>query len=143
MPVVAAAAAAPAFAGTGTTPPVSVDLVGLGCKLPGNSTDVRKRYRMELTFHNTSGSVQAITVTSFTISGAPTTDFTPKSFSVPSGTSSKVFIVQSTTSAERTATVSFLVAAQSQSTVVDFGSFEPCTCDPKHADPRDPNCDCS
>jgi hypothetical protein len=142
VPVVATAAAAPAFAGTGTKPPVYVDAVGHGCKLPGNSTDVRKGYRMVLTFHNTTGSVQAVTVTSFTISGAPTTDLTPKSFSVPPGTSTKVFIVQSTTSAQRTATVSYLVAAQSQSTVVDFGSFKPCTCDPKGADPSDPNSDC-
>jgi hypothetical protein len=143
VPVVATAAAAPAFAGTNTPPPVCVDGAGHGCKLPGNSTDVRKGYRMVLTFHNTSGSAQPITVTSFTISGAPTTDLTPKSFTVPTGTSTRVFIVQSTTSSQRAATVSYLAAGQSRSTVVDFGSFKPCTCDPKSADPSDPGSDCS
>ena len=143
VPVVAAAAAAPAFAGTSTKPPVTVDGVGSGCKLPGESTDVIKGYRMVLTFHNTSQSAQAVTVTSFSISGAPTTDFTPKSFMVPAGTSSKVFIVQSTTSSQRAATVSYLVAGQSSSVVVDFGSFNPCKCTPKDADPSDPNSDCS
>jgi len=143
VPVIATAAAAPAFAGTCNPPPVSVDGVGYGCKLPGDSTDVHKGYRMVLTFHNTSRSAQPTTVTSFTISGAPTTDFTPKSFTVPPGTSTKVFIVQSTTSAERAATVSYLVAGQSKVKVVDFGSFKPCKCSPKDADPSDPNSDCS
>jgi hypothetical protein len=143
VPVVATAAAAPAFAGTSTPCPVTVDAVGAACKLPGSSTDVRKGYRMLLTFHNSSQSAQAITVTSFTISGAPTTQFTPKSFMVPPGTSTKVFIVQSTTSSQRAATVSYVVASQSTSVVVDFGSFNPCKCTPKGADPTDPNSDCS
>jgi hypothetical protein len=143
VPVVATAAAAPSFAGTHAPPPVTVDCVGHGCKLPGSSTDVRKGYRMVLTFHNASADPQPVTVTSFTISGAPTTDLTPKSFTVPSGTSTRVFVVQSTTSSQRAATVSLLVAGQSQSTVVDFGSFKPCKCDPKDADPSDPNSDCS
>jgi hypothetical protein len=143
VPVVATAAAAPAFAGTGTQPPVRVDAVGQGCKLPGNSTDVRNGYRMVLTFDNTSGSMQPITVISLTISGAPTTDVTPKSFTVPAGTSTRTFIVQSTTSSQRTATITYLVAGQARSTVVTFGSFEPCKCDPKDADPSDPNSDCS
>ena len=143
VPVIATAAAAPAFAGTGTPSPVCVDAVGHGCKLPGSSTDVRKGYRMVLTFHNTGGSAQPITITSFTISGAPTTDVTPKSFTVPTGTSTRVFIVQSSTSSERAATVSYLAGGQSRSTVVDFGSFKPCHCRSKDADPGDPNSDCS
>lgn len=143
VPVVATAAAAPAFAGTGTPPPVTIDGVGAACKLPGNSTDVRQGYRMVLTFHNTSGAALPVTITSFSISGAPTTDVTPKSLTVPNGDSTRVFIVQSSTSSQRAATVSYLVAGQSVSTVVDFGSFEPCKCTPKDADPRDPNSDCS
>jgi hypothetical protein len=142
VPVVATAAAAPAFAGTGTPSPVTVDCVGVACKLPGGSSDVRKGYRMVLTFHNTSGSAQPITITSFSIGGAPTTDVTPKSFAVPIGTSTRVFMVQSTTSSQRAATVSYLVAGQSRSQVVDFGSFKPCSCEPQDADPSDPNSDC-
>jgi len=143
VPVVATAAAAPAFAGTGAPPPVTIDCVGAACKLPGNSTDVLKGYRMVLTFLNTSASPEPVTITSFTISGAPTTDITPKSFTVPHGTSTRVFIVKSTTSAQRSATVSYLSAGQSKSVVVDFGSFDPCKCTPKGADPSDPNSNCS
>ena len=40
VPVVATASMAPAFAGSGTPPPVTIDGVGAACKLPGNCTDV-------------------------------------------------------------------------------------------------------
>ena len=143
VPVVATAAAAPAFAGTGETPPVTIDGVGAACKLPGNSTDVLKGYRMVLTFHNTTHSPQPITITSFVISGAATTDFTPTSLTVAAGDSTQLFIVQSTTSSQRYATVNYLVDGQSVSTVVDFSSFAPCKCDPKDADPTDPASNCS
>jgi hypothetical protein len=143
VPVVATAAAAPAFAGTGEPPPVTVDGIGQACKLPGHSTDIFYGYRMVLTFHNTSGVSQPITVISFEISGAATTDFTPKSFIVPDGDSTKVFIVQSTNSAQRFATVTYMVDGQTISTVVDFSSFNPCKCDPKDADPSDPASNCS
>ena len=133
-----AAAAAPAFAGTGTPPPVTVDGLGAACELPGNRTDVRKGYRMVLTFHNTGESVLPVTITSFSISGAPMTDVTPKSFTVPNGTSTRVFIVQSPTSPQRSATVSYLVAGRSRSMVVDFRSFEPCTCHPRERRPERP-----
>jgi hypothetical protein len=98
---------------------------------------------MVLTFHNTSGSPQPITVVSFEISGAETTEFTPTQFSVPNGDSTKLFIVQSTNSAQRYATVTYMVDGQTISTVVDFASFNPCKCDPKDADPADPRSNCS
>lgn len=143
VPAVAVAASAPAFAGTGEPPPVTIDGIGAACKLPGNSTDVYKGYRMVLTFHNTTADAQPLTVLDFTISGAATTDFTPKSFTVPSGDSTKLFIVQSTTSSQRYATVTYLVDGQTISTVVDFQSFNPCKCDPKDADPWLPTSNCS
>jgi hypothetical protein len=142
VPVVATAAAAPAFAGT-ETPPVTIDANGSACKLPGHSTDVFYGYRMVLTFHNTSGTDQAIHIDSFTISGKKTTDIIPVDFTVPDGDSTRVFIVQSTTSSQRTATVCYTVAGQSVCTPVSFPSFAPCKCDPKDADPFDPASDCS
>ena len=143
VPVVATAAAAPAFAGTSEPPPVTIDAIGQACKLPGQSTDVDYGYRMVLTFHNPSGAEQLITIVSFTISGAPTTDITPKQFTVPKNDSTKLFIVQSTNSAQREATVTYMVDGQTVSTVVSFASFNPCKCDPKDADPTDLNSNCS
>jgi len=142
VPVVATASMAPAFAGSGV-PPVTIDGVGTACKFPGQSTEVPFGYRMTLTFHNTSGVTQPITIVSFTISGKATTDVNPKSFSVPAGDSTKTFIVQSSNSAQRFATVTYIVDGQTVSTVVDFGSFPPCKCDPKDADASDPNSNCS
>ena len=142
VPVVATASMAPAFAGSGT-PPVTIDGVGTACKFPGRSTDVAFGYRMTLTFHNTSGVTQPIIIVAFTISGKATTDVTPKAFSVPAGDSTKTFIVQSSTSSQRFATVTYIVDGQTVTTVVDFGSFPPCKCDPKDADASDPASNCS
>jgi hypothetical protein len=143
VPVVATAAAAPAFAGTGEPPPVTIDGVGAGCKFPGRSTDVPFGYRMTLTFHNTSGVAQPITIVNFSISGKATTDVNPKSFTVPINDSTKTFIVESSTSSQRFATVTYIVDGQTVTTVVDFGSFAPCKCDPKDADASDPDSNCS
>jgi hypothetical protein len=142
VPVIATAAAAPAFAGT-ETPPVTIDANGAACKLPGHSTDVAYGYRMVLTFHNTSGTPQAIHIDSFTISGKTTTDFTPTDFIVPDGDSTKVFIVQSSDSSQRSATVCYTVESQTVCTAVTFPSFAPCKCSPKDADPFDPASNCS
>ncbi len=142
VPVVATASMAPAFAGSGT-PPVTIDGNGDACKFPGKSTEVAFGYRMTLTFHNTSGVTQPITIINFEISGKTTTDVNPKSFSVPAGDSQKTFIVQSTTSSQRYATVTYVVDGQTVTTVVDFGSFNPCKCDPKDADASDLNSNCA
>ena len=143
VPVVATAAAAPAFAGTGEPPPVTIDGVGVGCKFPGRSTDIAFGYRMILTFHNTSGIPQPIVVESFTISGKATTDFIPKAFTVPAGDSPKLFIVESSTSSQRFATVTYMVDGQTVTTVVDFTKFDPCKCKQNDEDPSDPNADCA
>jgi hypothetical protein len=143
VPAVATAAAAPAFAGTGEPPPVTIDGVGQACKLPGQSTDVNYGYRMVLTFHNTSGTAQPITIVNFNISGKPTTDIDPTSFTVATGDTMKVFIVTSSNSAQRDATVTYIVDGQTVTTAVVFDSFKPCKCDPKDADPADPASNCS
>ena len=146
VPAVATVAAAPAFAtGSNEPPPVTVDGVGQGCKFPGHSTHDDQTwygYRLTLTFHNTSGVAQPIVVQSFVISGAPTTDVNPTSFTVPAGDSTKTFIVQSTNSAQRYATIVYVVDGQTVTTQVDFTKFNPCKC-ADDADPSDPNADCS
>ena len=144
VPVVATAAAAPAFAGTGTPPPVTIGAVGAACKLPGNSTDVYKGYRMVLTFDNTSGTAQVITITDFKITGAVVTDFTPTTFTVPPGPSTQLFIITSTTSSQRSAVVSYAVGGvPADPAPVTFPKFDPCKCIPKDADPSDPNSNCA
>jgi hypothetical protein len=100
-------------------------------------------YRMTLTFHNISGGSQPITIVNFEISGKTTTDVDPRNFTVANGDSTKTFIVQSTTSSQRYATVTYIVDGQTVSTVVDFGSFAPCKCDPKDADASDLDSNCS
>jgi hypothetical protein len=146
VPAVAAASAAPAFAGTGNgcTEIVCIDAVGSACKLPGHSTDLEFGYRMVLTFHNISGSDAAIVITSFDINGKDTTDFTPSSFNVPDGDSNRVFIVQSSTSSQRTATVCYTINGSPEETCtsVTFPKFDPCKCKQNDADPTDPNADC-
>ncbi|MFZ2014612.1 MAG: hypothetical protein WAV00_12370 [Nocardioides sp.] len=62
---------------------------------------------------------------------------------MPDGDSTKLFIVQSSTSSQRYATVSYQVLGQVYTTVVDFGSFPPCKCKQNDADLTDPNADCS
>jgi hypothetical protein len=144
VPAVATVAAAPAFAGSGT---VTIDSTGAACKIPGESSHdetTYKGYRMVLTFHNPSGSAQNITITDFQITGATVSAFTPTAFAVPTGDSTKLFIVTSTTSSQRTATVTYAVDGVVQPPVViSFDSFNPCKCDPKDADPSDPASNCS
>lgn len=148
VPVVATASMAPAFAGSGTPPPVTIEGVGTACKFPGRSTDVPYGYRMTVTFDNTSGIDQPILIQNFQISGKTTTDVNPKSFTVPGVAGQtiktpKTFIVASSNSAQRYATITYVVAGQTVVTVVDFGQFPPCKCDPKDADASDPNSNCS
>jgi hypothetical protein len=148
VPVVATASMAPAFAGSGTPPPVTIDSTGTACKFPGRSTDVPYGYRMTVTFENNSGVDQPIEIKSFDISGKTTTDINPTLFTVPgvqgqTVPTPKTFIVASSNSAQRYATITYVVAGQVVVQVVDFGSFPPCKCDPKDADASDPNSNCS
>src|SRR3954454_5773668 len=64
VPVVATAAAAPAFAGTDTPPPVVILGTGSGCKVSGGSGQGDpKEYNMVITFDNTSQTNQDVTIT--------------------------------------------------------------------------------
>jgi hypothetical protein len=124
VPVVVTAAAAPAFAGTGTTPPVTVDLNGVACKLPGAPNDWS--YRMTLNFTNTTAAPLTVVVTAFSISGAPTSVFSPGTFTIDPGSHLEVFTVSSSNSANRDATITYTVNGQSVTSAIHFSSFHPC-----------------
>jgi hypothetical protein len=154
VPVVATAAAVPAFAGS-VQPPVTIDATGHACKLPGESTHNGNSYfgyRMLLTLYNDTGSDQSIQIVSFTISGAdtildPTGTHIPvaASCTTASGGCDALIFVQSTNSAQRTATVCYTVdgTVGTFCTPVTFPTFNPCKCTPKDADPTDPASNCS
>lgn len=147
VPVVATAAAAPAFAGTGTPPPVTIDSVGSGCKLPGESTHDGATYfgyRMVVTFENNTSSTQNVTLLDFKISGKATTGFPVGSvLTLAPGATPELFIVTSSASSQRTATITYSVNQQTYTATVTFPDFNPCKCDPKDADPSDPASNCS
>jgi hypothetical protein len=147
VPVVATAAAAPAFAGTGSPPPVTIDSVGSGCKLPGHSThdgETWYGYRMVVTFENNTSSSQNVTLLDFKISGKPTDGFpVGQILALAPGDTPELFIVTSSASSQRTATITYSVSDQTYTATVTFPNFNPCKCDPKDADPADPASDCS
>jgi hypothetical protein len=147
VPVVATAAAAPAFAGTGTPPPVTIDSVGSGCKLPGHSThdgETFYGYRMVVTFENNTASTQTVTLLDFKISGKATQGFPKGSvLTLAPGPTPELLIVTSSASSQRTATITYSVNQQTYTATVTFPDFNPCKCDPKDADPKDPASNCS
>ncbi len=125
VPVVAVATIAPAYATTsGNPPPVVISGCASGCKLPGKPNDWS--YRIVLTFNSTSSSAEVVTILKFDISGAPTSTFSPATFSVPSGASTKQFVVSSSNSANRNATITYTVEGQTYTVAIALPSFHPC-----------------
>jgi hypothetical protein len=149
--VVATAAAAPSFAaasdGGGCTNDgkVCVQGTGSGCKLPGHSTDIFYGYRMVVTFtNNTTTDPLDVTLVSLEISGKPTTGFpTGTTLHLHPGDNPEIFIVQSSSSSQRTATITYEYLDTFYTATVVFPNFAPCKCDPKDADPSDINSNCS
>lgn len=152
VPVVATAAAVPAFA-TGSGPSctqdgnVCVEGIGSGCKLPGESThngETYFGYRMVVTFDNNTTSDITITLDDFQISGKPTIGFpTGSVLTLSPDANPELFIVTSSASSQRSATIFYTYNAVQYSATVHFDTFNPCKCDPKDADPTDPNANCS
>jgi hypothetical protein len=144
--VVATAAAAPAFAGT-STPPVDVEGVGSGCKLPGHSThngETFYGYRMVVTFDNNTATNQDIQLIDFTISGKSVTGFpTGSVLTLTPGPNPELFIVTSSASSQRTAVITFEYKGTIITKTVTFPDFNPCKCTPKDADPTLITSDCS
>jgi hypothetical protein len=152
VPVVATAAAAPAFAGTGDNGctadgVVCVSGVGSGCKLPGESTHNGQTYfgyRMVVTFTNSDSKDATVTLVDFNISGKSTTGFpTGTDLTLHPGDNPELFIVTSSASSQRTATIFYMYKGTTYQQTVSFDEFKPCKCDPKDADPQDPSSDCS
>lgn len=147
VPVVATAAAAPAFAGTGSPPPVTIGSVGSGCKLPGHSTHHGESwygYRMLVTFQNNTSAPQTVTLLDFKMSGKATDGFpVGQVLALAPGNTPQLFIVTSASSSQRTATITYAVSGQTYTSTVTFPSFSPCKCTPKDADPTDPDCHCT
>lgn len=144
VPVIATAAAAPAFAGSGSTPPVTIDGSGSGCKLPGKSTDTDHGYRMVVTFTNNTGKTQSVTLLDLKIEGKPTSGFpVGRVLTLAPGKTPELFIVTSTSSSQRAATITYSVNGQAHTMGVGFSKFNPCKCDPANADPSDPAANCS
>lgn len=145
VPVVATAAAAPAFAGT-TTPPVDIESMGSGCKLPGHSThnDVTfYGYRMVVTFDNNTTSSQVVALIDFTINHKAVTGFPVGSqLTLQPGPNPELFIVTSSESSQRLATITYQYNGNIFTKTVTFPDFNPCKCTPKDADPTDPASNC-
>lgn len=68
VPVVATAAAVPAFAGTGSPPPVQISAVGSVCKDPGEGQNT-KDYEFTLSFTNIMATDQTVHFTHFIFEG--------------------------------------------------------------------------
>jgi hypothetical protein len=144
VPVIATAAAAPAFAGSGSTPPVTIDSSGSGCKLPGKSTDTSFGYRMVVTFNNTTGKTQNVTLLDLQMDGKPTQGFpVGRVLTLAPGRTPELFIVTSTSSSQAAATITYSVNTQTSTMGVAFSRFNPCKCDPPQADPTNPAANCS
>jgi hypothetical protein len=152
VPVVATATAAPSFAGTGgggctANGDVCVSGVGTGCKLPGHSThdgDTWYGYRMVVTFTNNTTTSAPVTLVDFSISGKPTQGFPVNSvLSLNPGANPQLFIVTSSASSQREATITYQYQGVTYQQTVSFATFNPCQCDPKDADPSDPASNCS
>jgi hypothetical protein len=146
VPVVATAAATPAFAGT-TTPQVDIECMGSGCKLPGHSThgaETLYGYRMVVTFDNTTTSSQVIALIDFTISGKAVTGFpTGNQVTLQPGPNPQTFIVTSPASSHGTATVTYQYAGNIYTKTVTFPDFNACTCSPMDAHPTHPASECA
>ena len=101
-------------------------------------------YRMVVTFENNTASTQTVTLLDFKISGKATQGFPKGSvLTLAPGPTPELFIVTSSASSQRTATITYSVNQQTYTATVTFPDFNPCKCDPKDADPKDPASNCS
>lgn len=126
-PVIALATAAPAFS---VSEDIEIVDYGQSCKYPGQSVPGKEYgYHMVVTFNaNQAGTV---TITSFNIGGAPTTDITPKTFAVGVGNTTVSFDVFSSNSAQRNAVITYVFTptggvGKTYTATVNFNGFHPC-----------------
>ena len=128
VPVVATAAAAPAFAGTGDTPPVTIDAVGSVCKDPGEGQNT-KDYEFTLTFTNTTASSQTVLISNFNFKDRDNVP-SPASVSVPANTTlNQVFKLTQfdDSSSNPVATIVYSVSGSTYTASVTFKTpIHPC-----------------
>src|SRR4051812_27611389 len=142
---VATAAAPPAFAGT-TTPQVEIESAGWGCKAHGHSTHDGETYyghRMVVTFDNNTTSSQVATLIDLTINGKPVTGFpTGSRLTLEPGANPELFVVDSSATAQRTATITYQYHGNIHTKTVRFPDVDPCECTSMHADSTEPASSC-
>jgi hypothetical protein len=143
---VATAAAAPTFART-TAPAVAIESIGSGSRQPGHSThDGQTCYRaqMVVTFRNTTTSPQPVTLIDFTIGGKAVTGFpTGTQLMLQPGSNPESFVVTSSASSQRTATMTYQYHGNIVTKTVSFPDFDMSTRTPQDTDRRDPVSSCA
>jgi hypothetical protein len=99
-----------------------------------------------VTFDNKTSASQTVTLISLTIDHKPVTGFpatgTQLTFD-PNSKTPELFIVYSSASSQRSATITYSVNGQVVVQEVSFATFNPCKCNPKNADPGLVTSDCS
>jgi hypothetical protein len=149
VPVVATAAVAPAFGRT--MPPVDIEGMGSGRRLPGHSTsdgETFYSYRMAVTFDNNTTTSQLITLIDFTISRTAVTGFPIGSqLTLQPGATQEHFVVTSSASSQRTATITYEYGGNIHTKTVTFPDLKlwnfTSVPTPKDADPTDPDSICA
>lgn len=135
-PAVVAVTAAPSYAVS--NPPVYPQIdYGASCKLSGQSCTPSFGYIMTLCFVNTTNQAATVTVTSFSMTGASVApSLVNEQFDIGpavggSTRTCKTYTVTSTNSAQRYATIGYVVgyadgSSSSESFTIDFDGFKPC-----------------
>lgn len=142
VPAISIVAAAPAYADVSGTPPECTTSVCLtqiadtSCKLPGQSTDISFGYRFYLTFTSTATTPLDVTILSFTFDGGETITkiqgtnpqkVAPGTATGSTDTTIGPFTIQSTNSANQSATVTYQVGSETAtSQSFDISGFKPC-----------------
>jgi hypothetical protein len=125
VPVVATAAAAPAFATVSCTDCVTITGFAGGCKLPGNPRG--KSYAITLNVTNP-GPAQTMCIDGIVVTGAPLVQECPTCFDVPSGDSQIVIYVSDITNSQQkaaTVTINYTSHGSTQQFSFDINGFHP------------------
>jgi hypothetical protein len=137
VPVVATAAAVPAFAAVSCTDCVTITGFGGGCKMPGNPRG--KSYAIKLEVTNP-GAPQVLTIDHITVTGAPLVQECPDNFLVASGNSEIILFMSDISNSQQkqaTVTINYTsggVAAQFSFVIDGFKPFNGVEC-PKTLQP--------
>ena len=133
VPVVATAAAAPSFAGTGT-PPVTIGGVGQVCKLPGNGQH-SKDYRFTIYFSSSSSTPLVVTINDVDFKGVHSVP-DPDTVTIPAGSQNMQFEFTlygyNDSSSNPVATITYTVNTVQYTAQVEFMTSTPIKPCPDH-----------